>query len=421
MLARLPIEHKGGIVIKRRNSTKRWSVALMLGVSLALQSAPATASDTDVSINIQETLNAEIASKHVAGAVGLVIQNGRVLFEGAAGMAGDGSPMRSDMIMRLASIGKTVTACAVMMLVEEGRLKLDDPVAKYVPSFEYVRVRRLAPNGNVIGFERPLRPVTVRDLLTHEAGLAHEGPEHDAAWQESKTTRELSIALSKIPLNFQPGTAYEYGPSYEVLAAIIETVSGETLDKFLLRRIFEPTGMIDTHFFVPLEKRPRLSAVYKRLPDGTFALDRARGQEEQASTFLAGGGGLRGTIQDYAKFAQMLLDEGSVGGRRLLRPESVRMMTSNQVGDRYPSPSGSYSWGFGVQVRVKVKEDSFGSVGTFGWNGGLGTIYWVDPKERLLGLFFTQMAVGSGDGIYDAQDAFELAMYNAIRKGPRQN
>ncbi len=399
------------------NPTQWLWIPVTVFLFLSTADASTTAPVAGPSATLQNILNQQVEEKHVAGAVGMLLRDGKVIFLGAAGVAGDKTPMRTDMIMRLASIGKTITAAAVLMLVEDGKLRLDDPVSKYIPAFAGARVRAPDKSGRTLPANLPKRPVTVRDLLTHQAGLAHEGAEHDAAWENAKTTLEFSNMLAMVPLNFEPGSAYEYGPAYEVLAAIVEIVSNERLDSFLARRIFEPLGMTDMYFFVPAEKRLRLSAVYKRTSTGELEIDRALGQEERPSRFLAGGGGLRGTISDYSKFAQMLLNDGQFNGRRLLSAQSVHAMTMNQVADHYPSPSHSYSWGYGVQLRTQVKSDSFGSVGTFGWNGGLGTIYWVDPKERLVGLFFTQMTVGSGDSIYEAQDAFEAAIYTSIGKG----
>jgi len=329
---------------------------------------------------LQLLLDEAVASKTIGSAVGLVARNGKIVFLTAAGYSAPGVPMKEDAIVRLASITKPITAVAVLMLCEHGKLRLTDSVASFLPEFEHAKV---ADGNAVVDADRP---ITVYDLLTDQAGLQASGPELDAIWGEARTSRDFSRRLSRLPLRFQPGTRYEYGPAYEVLTAIIEVVTGETYERFLTDTVLLPLGMHDTYFFVPAAKVSRLAAQYQKDSSGNLTQFRHQGQEEQRVDFFSGGGGLRSTIRDYLRFAQFLLDEGRCKGRQVLSQKSVRMLTINQVGQRFPD--SGYGWGFGVAVRTSAAGPDIGTVDSFGWNGGTGTLFVVDPRERLIVIIF---------------------------------
>lgn len=379
-----------------------------------------TASDT-VGMSVErlarigEMLRAEVDARHVGSAVGLVARDGKVVFLEAVGEAAPGVPMFADAIARLASVGKGFTAVATLILYERGVLPLNDPVADYIPAFAEAKVAR-AEEDSMPGLVDPVRPVTIRDLLTHTGGLAVSGDAFEEAWAATEgktTTRDLAERIARIPMHAQPGEVYQYGSygsSYEVLAAVIEVASGQTLEAFLDENLFGLAGMDDAHFWVPEEKRDRLAAIY-RMRNGELSVDRGLGEETPRSTFIAGGGGVRATVRDVYRFGQMLLNGGEIDGARILSPKTVDLMTRDHVGDRLPWGKGEYGWGFGVAVRRRVRDYDIGSEGTFGWVGGSGAKYWVDPVERIVAVLVTPYAPPAHWEIFDR---FERLMYAAV-------
>lgn len=354
----------------------------------------------------------------VAGsAVGLIARDGQIAFHRAFGEMEPGVPMTPDAISRMASIGKTVTAVAVMMLYEEGRLRLDDPVSRFLPEYGEQRVREVDASTGEARLVELVRPVTIRDLLTQRAGLPSEyepgGEEVQRLWDTARTVSEFATGLAAQPLRFQPGTDFEYGPAYEVLAAVAETASGEHFDDLLRGRVLSPLGMHDTTFRVPAGKLSRYAGIYQRGAGGELELFRRRGQEEEPTDFTPGGGGLRGTVTDFHRFASLLLGEGELEGTRLLAPLTVRLMTRDHTEGRFPSGTGDWGWGLGMAVRTRVLGDGPGSVGSYGWNGGTGTLYLVDPTERLIVVAFVPSQPRT-PGIGALRDDFVTAAYQAI-------
>ncbi len=336
------------------------------------------------------------------GALGLIARGDEVLLLHAVGEIGPGQPMPINAIVRLASITKAVTATAVLILAERGEIQLDARVEDWLPGFGR---RILAPDGDTVAAERG---VTIMDLLTHRAGLIAGGAELERLWDVS-TAREFATRIGAIPLRFQPGSRFEYGccgAAYEVLAAIVEQISGESFKDFLAVHVFEPLGMTDTYFSVPESKRHRLSAHYGRDSAGRLTLVRARGEEEVESAFYSGGGGMRSTVLDYHRFALMLLNGGELDGVRVLQPESVQMMRTNQVGDQYPGDG--FGWGFGVRVRTTTTTDDGSGLGSFGWVGGTGTAFEVDPNSRMIAIVFVPTWPGT-PGVSDLRNRFMAA------------
>jgi len=362
-------------------------------------------------------LKSAIENKVAGSAVGLIARDGKIVFWEAFGEMEPGVPMTRDAITRMASIGKTITAVAVLMLYEEGRLRLSDPASRFIPEFGNIQVETGGAATGGISLVAPDRPITVHDLLTHEAGLVPDGsPALDKLWDKAQTLAEFAQGLAQIPLRFQPGSRYEYGPAYEILAAIVERASGMSFKDFLQHRILSPLKMEDTTFYVPEEKRSRYAGIYQKDSSGQLSMFRRRGQEEPPTKFTAGGGGLRGTVYDYYRFAQMLLNGGELDGQRLLSPKTVELMTTDHIGEHATSSSGDFGWGLGLSVRTRVRGAGIGTVGSFGWNGGTGTLYLVDPRERLIVIVFvpSQPRTPGIWGQADVRNDFVTAAYQAI-------
>jgi CubicO group peptidase (beta-lactamase class C family) len=330
--------------------------------------------------SLRDILHRATEERVTGGAVALVATDGKVVFLESAGTIGGGAPMPVDAIVRLASITKPMTAVATLMLLEEGRLHLDDRVEEWFPGFG----RAVSADGGTVATSRP---ITILDLLTHRAGLATEGAGYDRLF-DAASAAEYARGIGALPLRFQPGTRFEYGccgSAYEVLGAVIEKVSAQPYDRFVAARITGPLGMRDTTFRVPDGKRERLAAQFCKDASGELVECRRRGEEQAPTRFFSGAGGLRSTASDYARFAQFLLNGGELDGIRLLRAESVRAMMTNQVGDQYRS--SGYGWGYGGQVKTGITS-SPEAIGSYGWAGGTGTQFLIDPSRRVVVVAF---------------------------------
>jgi CubicO group peptidase (beta-lactamase class C family) len=353
----------------------------------------------------------DAVERRVAGsAVALVERRGEVVLYEAFGEMEPGVPMRRDAICRMASIGKSITAVAAMVLVERAVLRLDDPVAKYLPEYGEVQVEERDQATGAVRRLPPQRPPTVRDLLLHTAGFGPEDGRYDAVWRDAETVADFAAALARLPLTAHPGAEHRYGPAYEVLAALIERASGLPFDSFVEREVLTPLGMVDTSFRVPEEKLGRYAGIYEKDVTGDLRMYRRRGQEEPPTRFTSGGGGLRGTVGDFHRFARMLLDRGELDGARLLSPKTVELMTSDHLSSLSPDAEGG--WALGFWVRRKLLAD-LGSAGAFGWNGGTGTLFLVDPAERLIIVVFLPSQPRT-PGVWEVRDAFVTAIYQAI-------
>jgi CubicO group peptidase (beta-lactamase class C family) len=333
-------------------------------------------------------------------------------------------PMTEDTIFRIYSMTKPIVTTALMMLYEEGRFRLTDFVAKYIPAFGSVRV--LAEDGSLVD---PVRPMLVRDLLTHTSGLTYDFLEDSPVNETYRQARLMNDAtrsleavideLARLPLAFQPGAKWQYSLGIDVAARLVEVISGQPLGQFLEERMFGPLGMVDTAFGVPAAKLDRLAAMYG-LPD-LFAKGQTFSALFQAWTngfnqridvsdtyptdtpdvFVRGGIGLYSTIGDYMRFAQMLLGNGELDGNRLLGRKTLSLMHSNHLPaallpyELGGVPNPGFGFGLGSRVVMNVAETAGpGSVGEYGWLGAAKTYYWVDPQEDLIGLFMTQYMVG---------------------------
>lgn len=388
------------------NRSIRRFLASAVAIATLLTPRIGTAQGEPVAVRAQRLLDAAIQSGSVGSAVGLIARDGRIVFIGAAGQAGPGVPMPTDAIVRLASITKPITATSVMLLVEEGKLKLTDRVDAYLPGFGRVVLgNRSAGEDSLIPVARP---VTIYDLLTHTSGIDTDDAEFNPLWENSATAKDFAEAVGRHALRFQPGTRFHYGfmgSSYEVLAGIVEQVSGESFAAFVHRRILEPLRMHDTYFHVPAEKRPRLAAQYRPAASGGLEVYRARGEEEAPTTFYSGGGGLRSTVTDYFRFVQFLLNGGELDGVRLLQRETVAEMLRDHVEKLSPS----YGWGFGVSVE-RGPAGGAEAPGNFGWNGGTGTQFHADPARRLIVVIFAPSTPRSA-GVNQLRTAFVLSAF----------
>ena len=370
---------------------------------------------------IRPAMQAYVDRGVYAGINTLIARRGKVVHTGEFGWRDKeaGAAMTADTIFRLYSMTKPIVCVALMTLLEEGRFRLIDPLARYIPAFGRVKVREA--DGSLVD---PVRPIMVRDVMTHMSGLSYHFVEDSPlakAYNEGKLldahcSLEAAIDdLARLPLAFQPGSRWRYSVGIDVAARVIEVISGRPLGVFLSERLFEPFGMADTGFGVPLEKRGRVAAMYGR-PDVIAAsptvaseleawskgvndrLDVSRSYPVDApDLFMRGGHGLFSTIGDYFRFAQMLVNGGELEGKRILGRKTLDLMHSNHVPaallplDIGGLPLPGYGFGLGSRVLLDVAQSGApGSVGEFGWSGAAKTHYWVDPKEELVGLFFTQ-------------------------------
>ena len=339
---------------------------------------------------IEGMMEQAVVDRRITAAVAMLAHDSEIVWLGTAGEMTPGTPMRSDAILPLASVGKMFTAVAAMILYERGGIALDDPVSKYIPEFADARVQ-ITDEAGQPGLVAPDQPITVFHLLTHTGGLTVDGNEFWAIWDAhvgKTTTTHFARDLVALPLQSQPGDRFAYGQtgaSYEVLGAVIEISSGQTLERFMTENIFVPLGLDDSSFYLPDEKSERLPEVY-RMVDGELQLDRALGEDFSRSTFFHGGGGVRSAPEDILTFSRLFLEGGSVDGTRILKEETIAMMMSDQLGDKAPErwkPRG-LSWGFGAAVEYFPEDIEAGVAGQFGWVGGGFAKLWIDPRERLV-------------------------------------
>ncbi len=367
------------------------------------------------------------------GGVALIIRNGKVAYYKAAGVndMDTKSALQKDAIFRIASQTKAITSVAMMMLFEEGKFQLDDAVSKYIPAFKKQQVLDKFEAADTTYTTVPAKSeITIRQLFTHTSGLGYAqigSKEANAIYAKSKLTAGIGVQddklldamnrLAKLPLMHQPGEKFTYGLNSDLLGCLVEVISGMSLNDFFRTKIFQPLGMNDTYFFIPKEKAARLVNLYRE--DSTGHLVKAEGNMLNGptvsnypllnSTYYSGGAGLSSTIYDYGIFLQMLLNNGMYNGKRLLSRNSVRLMTMNQIGDL---SLGKDKFGLGFQVVTEAGSSRTpAQQGTFSWGGAFATSYWVDPKEKMVLLFYRQLQ-GTTHG--DVVEKFRALVYGAI-------
>jgi CubicO group peptidase (beta-lactamase class C family) len=350
---------------------------------------------------LSQVMRGEIERGRVPGAVALIARRGRVGFFESFGQrdAAGGAPMAKDAIFRIYSMTKPITSVAAMMLWEEGRFLLSDPIANYLPEFSAPTVA--VERGADIERVPAERAITIQDLLRHTSGLTYEfrgaGPVHKMYMSAKVHSRAQSNAdqvatLSKLPLLHQPGTRWEYGRSTDVLGRLVEVLSGVPLGMFFERHILGPLGMVDTAFHVPPRHHSRLAAAFARDPDSGTAVQLL--EVRDPPSFESGGGGLVSTAGDYARFLQMLLNGGTLEGTRYLSRKTIELMTADHLGAITGAPDlllPGHGFGLGFAVRLHAgMAPSPGSVGLYFWGGLAGTTFWVDPAEQLFALMLIQ-------------------------------
>jgi CubicO group peptidase (beta-lactamase class C family) len=382
---------------------------------------------------IRPVIEKYIAEDRLSGGVGLIVRRGGVAYFDSYGMEDKeaGKPMRKDTIFRIYSMTKAITGVAAMTLYEEGKFSLTDPLSKYLPEFAHMKVaveKKNAAGKTVLSYTVPAEhEITILDLMRHTSGLNYSGPADEKGEMTYRTLglnpgggddfplSELIKRLSQAPLVHEPGTIWDYGFSIDVLARFVEVVAGKPIDQVFAERILKPLHMDDTGYYVPESKWDRLAAMYLTNPDGTLRPVPAAMQEgaKKKPTLMMGGAGLLSTAMDYARFVQMLLNDGELDGVRILSPKTVELMRSDLLGDIPRAgnvlPAG---YGFGLTFAVNkgpAKTASIESKGEYNWGGAAGTVFWIDPSEKMVGVFMMQTLGDLGKG-----REFERLAYQAI-------
>lgn len=362
-----------------------------------------------VRARIDSTLQAMVDSGAIAGVSALIVENDKEVYFNAFGMADieNGAKMDRDVITRIFSMTKPVTGVALMQLYEKGAFQLDDPLSKYAPEFADVKVFAGVDENGKVKLESPKRPITIRDITRHTAGFANGDHPHLGslvseanAMDPGNTLAQMAKKLSGIPLAFHPGEEWSYGISVDVQAYLVELLSKEPFDQYIQKNILDPLGMSNTAYVTTNPEK--LAAVYRKNEDGKLV----RVPDETANAFNSkpwplkpGGYGLTSTVDDYMKFARMLVNEGSFNGATILKPETVKLMATNHLSDSVTSrmwlPSKGQV-GFGIDFAVRLRpaqsaEENVGTVGEFFWDGAASTLFWVDPKNKLTAVLFVQI------------------------------
>ncbi|MDW8205424.1 MAG: serine hydrolase domain-containing protein [Cytophagales bacterium] len=367
-----------------------------------------------------------VAKQAIPGAVCLIARRGKIVYHKAFGYrhAESQTPLDKDDIFRIMSMTKAITSVAVMMLYEEGKFLLDDPIANFIPEFKNPKVlKKLIINSRDTSFTAvPAKnEITIRHLLTHTAGIPYGHPlQIKAGIPQFHSTRPLTLSqtipkLAQLPLMHEPGEQFTYGLSTDVLGYLVEKVSGMSLAEFFRKRIFQPLDMNDTFFYVPKEKQDRLVSLYEEGADGKIMphskpAEYADYATQGAQTYHSGGAGLCSTITDYAKFAQMLLNGGRYNGVQLLSRKTIELMVRNQIGELTTWRGTKFGLGFEI-IDASKATVLLGSEGIFRWGGMYATSYWIDPKEELIGLFFTQVWPSQHQFL---SQRFQVLAYQAI-------
>jgi CubicO group peptidase (beta-lactamase class C family) len=377
---------------------------------------------------IDNLLEAYAKNEQLPGAVALIVRDGKIVYHKAFGYSDieKKTPLKKDDIFRIASQSKAITSLAVMMLWEEGKFLLDEPVSKYIPEFKSPTVLKTFNAADSTYTTEPAKgEVTIRQLLTHTSGIDYAAigsAEFKAIYakatvpsgigNDKDVLRDKMKILGKLPLKHQPGERWTYGLNCDLLGYLVEVWSGMTFDQFLKTRVFDPLGMKDTYFYLPKEKHNRLVALHEGKGDKVVKMQ-ARAYDGVnpnypmlAGTYFSGGAGLSSTVEDYAKFLQLFLNKGEYNGVRLLSRKTVELMLTDQIdGD-----GDEFGLGFGLET-VKNDHKSVVSLGSFTWGGAFNTHYWADPKERIIALVYTNVY---STPHWNIGDKFRVLTYQSI-------
>jgi len=425
-------------------------VLILITAPVVGQTTKAKPEDVGISTErlkrVHELIQRHLDAGSFSGAVTLVARNGRIAHLEAQGLMDIGTkkPMATNAMFRIMSMTKPVVGVATLMMIEEGKVRLTDPVSRFVPSFKNLKVGVLIPAAPVPAGQRGAAPaaataapgnpapagqrgaapppefytvaadreITIKDLLTHTSGLVSgtisNSENRKVALKGKESNADYIPRLGSVPLEFQPGTRWAYSAqaAFDTLVLVVEVASGQKFDQFARQRIFEPLGMKDTFFYPPESYNPRKATLYSRTANG---LQKQEDPNFMNGAFFSGGGGLFTTAEDYLQFAQMLLNEGQLNGKRLLSPRTVELMRSVHIPDTLQGRQRGEA--FGLSVRVisnSAQRNTFLSDGSFGWSGAYGTHFWVDPSKKIVGILMTQT---SAQGI---NPDFENAVMQAV-------
>ena len=414
-------------------------ILTLLSVPLAAQAPKAKPEDVGLSSErlkrVHELIQRHLDAGNFSGAVTLIARNGRIAHLEAHGLMDIEAkkPMATNAMFRIMSMTKPVVGVATLMMIEEGKVRLTDPISRFIPEFKNIKVgvlvpaapaapagtQRRRPQGNSGAAPPPQfytvpaeREITVKDLLTHTSGLVSgtisNSENRNVALKGKESNADYIPRLGSVPLEFQPGSRWAYSAqaAFDTLVLVVERASGQKFDQFARQRIFEPLNMKDTFFYPAESFNPRKATLYSRTANG---LQKQQDPNFMNGVFFSGGGGLFTTAEDYLQFAQMLLNEGQLNGKRLLSPRTVELMRSVHIPDTLQGRQRGE--GFGLSVRVinnSAQRNSFLSDGSFGWSGAYGTHFWVDPQRKIVGILMTQT---SAQGI---NPDFENAVMQAI-------
>ncbi|MDG1278738.1 MAG: serine hydrolase [Algoriphagus sp.] len=400
------------------------SLAFLIAIGLHAQvlmpasTAPPKGISQDRINRIDQMLEESVQANHIPGLVAMIVKDGKIVYHSAKGLADLPSQreMEKDQIFRIASQTKAITSTAVMMLWEEGKFQLNDPISKWIPEFKNPQVITGFRFADSTYSTRPAsKEITVKDLITHTSGIGYgmiDGDERmkmiyqkagiiDLYTTEPVTIGENIKKLAKLPLHHDPGSKYTYSEGLDVLGYFIEIVSGMPFDEFLKTRIFQPLTMVNTGFYLNETQGEKLVTVHqfangqwRPMPVTFYDPDYPK---KGAKAFFSGGAGLSSTAEDYAKFLQMYLNGGIYNGKRILSPTTIELIMSNQVGDLISGGAESYGLAFGIVNEAGFLNGGNGSVGTFDWGGYFNTQYFADPVTKTIGILMKQTQGGNGD------------------------
>jgi CubicO group peptidase (beta-lactamase class C family) len=391
----------------------------------------ALAQGSPASTAIDASLRAAVERKEVPGVVALIADRRHVLYQGAFGMAdaATGRPLTADALFRIASMTKAITSTAAMQLVEQGRFGLDDPVAKYLPEFAAVKVfESFDAASGAYRLRPPSRPVTVRHILTHTSGLGY--PFTSAIVRDFKPRPGEDYQVG--PLLFDPGERWHYGTSTDAIGRLVEKISGKPLEEYFRERIFAPLKMSDTFYNVPQDKQARIVTVHRRITDGTLVKD--ANQPPLTIPKPIGGGGLSSTASDYGRFLRMLLNDGELDGARVLKAETVALMSENHIGTvgvpalktALPERSADFTfiadgrdkWGLGFLITTDEVSGKR-SAGSLSWGGINNTYFWIDRKRGVAGVILMQFLPFADPKALAVYDTFERGAYRLVSGAER--
>jgi CubicO group peptidase (beta-lactamase class C family) len=376
---------------------------------------------------VDRLLDKYVSSGQLAGVVALALRDGKPFYERATGWRDreEQKPMLNHTLFRIASFTKAVTSAAVLLLVEEKKIGLHDPLSKYIPQFAGARVMVHSAETNTWAAEPAIRPITIHQLLTHTSGISYGtqgeiaeiyraeglGPALGSPWNLTGLDApicDIAEKLADLPFTKQPGEGFTYGYSTDILGCVIERASKQSLDAFIRKRITGPLAMNDTYFFIPAMDRDRLATVYGTKDGKAERLGMLGNYSDGPKKCYSGGAGLLSTAADYGKFLEMIRLGGTVNGLKILKEESVKLMTTSQIG--VSAAGRGFGFGYGFETTERAGVNGKESVGSFGWTGAYGTFYRVDPTERLTIILLTQMLPNGTD----VKEKFWNALYHAV-------